>query len=171
MTAYFFSLLMRQLALGEEAFLRRYPNSWLVWEAGGTPAHLSDVGMSVVETGLAGSRKPGVRPGQGDPLCFVLIARDGEPLRVGRALENELVIAEPTVSRLHAQLEPAGLGWHLVPVSEKRRTLVAGRVADPGERVRLVSGQALELGDVRLSFYDAAAFKNLVSAKPLRSTR
>jgi L-ascorbate metabolism protein UlaG (beta-lactamase superfamily) len=171
MPAYYFSLLTRQLALGEEAFLRRYPNSWLVWEAGGTPGHLSDAALSVVETGHGETRKGDLRPGQGDALCFVLKAPDGELLHLGRALDNELIIAEPTVSRLHAALMPLGEAWHLMPLSEKRQTVVAGRVADPREVVQLHSGQPLELGGVRLTFYDAKDFKKLVSAVPLRSSR
>lgn len=169
--AFFFSLLRRQLAFGEEIFSRRYPNCWLVWEAGGTPGHLSDVSLSVVETGVASTRKGSPRPGTGDSLCFVLKAFDGEPLHIGRAVDNELVVAEPTVSRLHAQLVPSGADWHLVPLSEKRETLVAGKVADPGVSVKLVSGVALELGGVKLTFYDARAFKALVAGVPLRSSR
>ena len=169
--AYFFSLLTRQLALGEEAFLRRYPNSWLVWDAGGTPAHLSDVSLSVLDTGLASTRKISQRPGVSDSLCFALKALDGEPLRLGRSLDNEVVIAEPSVSRLHAQLEPHGLSWKLLPLSEKRKTLVAGRVADPGERLTLTSGVAVELGGVKFAFYDSKAFKALVARVPLRSSR
>jgi len=168
--AYFFSLLTRQLAFGEEMFLRRYPNSWLVWEAGGTPGHLSDVSSSVLETGVAPTRKSSPRPGTGDPLCFAL-KDDGEPLRLGRALDNELVIAEPSVSRLHAHLEQWASEWYLVPISQKRATLLAGRVADPGERLKLASGVALELGGVKLSFYDSKDFKALVSRVPLRSSR
>ena len=104
-------------------------------------------------------------------MCFALKALDGEPLRLGRSLDNEVVIAEPSVSRLHAQLEPHGLSWKLLPLSEKRKTLVAGRVADPGERLTLTSGVAVELGGVKFAFYDSKAFKALVARVPLRSSR
>lgn len=169
--AHFFSLLTRQLALGEESFLRRYPNSWLVWQAGGTPAHLSDVSLSVLDTSLAQPRKTSQRPGAGDSLCFALKTFDGEPLRLGRALDNEVVIADPTVSRLHAQLELKGPTWRLVPLSENRQTLVGGRVADPGMPLQLASGVAIELGGVKFAFYDSRAFKALVARVPLRSSR
>src|SRR5512133_3228700 len=154
MTAHHFSLLTRQLAFGAEAFGRRYPNSWLMWEAGGTPGRLSDVSLSVVETAVAGTRK-NTQPSIGDALCFVLKPPEGQPLRVGRALDNELVIAEPTVSRVHARLELKGTTWYLLPVSEKRRTLVAGKIAFPGESVQLSSGTPIELGGVKLAFYDS----------------
>lgn len=169
--AYPFSLLTRQLALGEEAFLRRYPYSWLVWEAGGSHGHLSDVSLSVLETGLAPSRKDAQRPTNGDSLCFVLKAPDGEALRVGRATDNEIVISEPTVSRVHAQLQLKGPAWQLMPLSERRTTLVAGRVADPGESVRLLSGVAIELGGVKFSFYESKSFRTFVARVPLRSSR
>lgn len=169
--AFFFSLLQRQLAFGEEIFARRYPDCWLVWEAGGTPGHLSDVSLSVVETGVAPTRKGTPRPGNHDSLCFALKGFDGEPLRIGRALDNELVVAEPTVSRLHAQLVPSGADWHLVTLSQKRETLVAGKVLDPGVSVKLAPGVSVELGGVKLTFYDARTFKALVAGVPLSSSR
>lgn len=171
MTAHQFSLLTRQLAFGADAFARRYPNSWLLWEASGAHARLGDVTLSVVETAVAGTRKTPTQPTAGESLCFVLKPPNGEPLRVGRALDNEVVIAEPTVSRLHARLELKGGKWLLLPLSEKRRTLVGGKVAFPGESVQLTSGVALELGGVKLAFYDAKEFKALVAGMRLRSSR
>ena len=167
--AYYLSLLTRQLAFGEESFTRRYPHCWLVWEAGGTHAHLSDVSLSVLDTRVP-DRKPAPRPTQSDSLCFALKS-DGELLRIGRATDNELVIAEPTISRLHARLELISGTWHLIPVSEKRKTLVAGRVADPGEKLKLTSGVSIELGGVKFSFYEPKPFKTLVAGTPLRSSR
>lgn len=169
--AFYFSVLSRQLAFSEELFLKRYANCWLVWEAGGTPGHLTDVSLSVLDTALAGTRRKTLQPGAGDSLCFLLRAADYGPLRIGRALTNELVIAEPTVSRLHAQLEYGDDAWQLVPLSENRKTLVRGKVADPRECVPLTSGSAIELGGVKLSFYDPKGFKTLVAGLPLRSSR
>jgi hypothetical protein len=167
--SYYLSLLTRQLAFGEDSFTRRYPHCWLVWEAGGTHAHLSDVSLSVLETRVP-DKKPAPRPTQSDSLCFALTS-EGEALRIGRATENELVIAEPTISRLHARLELVGGAWHLVPISEKRKTLLAGRVADPGQRLKLSSGVSMELGGVKLSFYEPKPFKALVAGNQLRSLR
>lgn len=167
--AYYLSVLTRQLAFGEESFTRRYPHCWLVWEAGGTHAHLSDVSLSVLDTRVP-DKKPAPRPTQHDSLCFALKS-DGEALRIGRATENELVIAEPTISRLHARFELAGGAWHLVPVSEKRKTLLAGRVADPGTKLKLTSGVSMEFGGVKFSFYEPKPFKALVAGTPLRSSR
>lgn len=171
MTAHHFSLLTRQLAFGADAFMRRYPNSWLVWESGGTPGRLSDVSLSVMETAIAGTRKAPSMPTHTDALCFVLKAAEGESLRMGRALDNEVVIAEPTVSRVHGLLSFRGNTWQLLPLSERRRTLVAGKVAFPGDRLHLVSGTALELGSVKLSFYDSRDFRSLVAGLPLRASR
>jgi hypothetical protein len=44
------SLLTRQLALGADAFLFRYPHCWLVWEAGGWSTPARDAQMNVAET-------------------------------------------------------------------------------------------------------------------------
>ncbi len=51
-------------------------------------------------------------------------------LRIGRAVESDVLLAGDSVSRVHAELRPAGGGWVLVDVSSAHGTFV------DGERVR-----------------------------------
>lgn len=159
------SLLSRQLALGADAFLFRYPHCWLVWEAGGWTTPARDAEMNVAETTLGEVHMP--QPLNGDALCFPLRVHEGATLRLGRAEDNELVISDLTVSRVHAQLELGAEGWLVLPVNAP--LLVDDDVVAPGSRSPLSSGLGLELGRVRLVFHDAKDFRRRVSTVPLRA--
>jgi hypothetical protein len=48
------------------------------------------------------------------------------PVRVGRADDNDLVLADPEVSRHHARLEPDGQGWRMIDLGSTNGTWVNG---------------------------------------------
>lgn len=163
MPAYLMSVLTRQLALGPDAFLMRYPHSWLVWEVGGWAVpETSPVAETRVDSGPP-------KAVSGDALCFALKAPEGTPIRLGRAVDNEIVIADATVSRFHARLELKDKVWSVTPVNDP--ALVGEEVVGPGNSQRLSPGQAIELGNVRLGFYDSKSFRQRVSTVPLRPSR
>lgn len=166
MPAYLMSVLTRQLALGPDAFLMRYPHSWLVWEVGG---------WTIPETSpVADTRLDDLRSGppkgvSGDALCFALKAPEGTQIRLGRGVDNEIVIADASVSRFHARLELKDKVWSVTPVNDP--ALVGEEVVGPGNTQTLSSGQAIALGGVRLGFYDSKSFRERVSTVPLRPSR
>ena len=168
MPFYLMSVLSRQLALGSSAFLLRYPHSWLVWETGTWGVPEIDAQLSVAQTRLAETR-PAARAPTGDALCFALRAPEGTPVRLGRGVDNEIVIADPTVSRFHAQLDRNEGVWSVTPVNDP--ALVGEDVVTPGASKPLTPGEAIELGGVRLAFYDSRSFKQRVSTVPLRPSR
>jgi len=167
MPSYLMSVLSRQLALGPSAFLLRYPNSWLVWETGTWGVPSIDDQLSVAQTRLAETRPP--RAPAGDALCFALRAPEGTPVRLGRGVDNEIVIADPTVSRFHARLDRVDGVWSVTPVNDP--ALVGEDVVTPGATKPLQPGEAIELGGVRLAYYDSRTFKDRVSTVPLRPSR
>ena len=61
-----------------------------------------------------------------------------DPVRVGRADDNDLVLADPEVSRHHARLEPVGQGWRAIDLGSTNGTWVNG--------VRL-NAAAIDAGD------------------------
>lgn len=74
-------------------------------------------------------------------------------LHIGRAADNGLVIDDPAVSRQHAYLGPRGDGWVLVDKGSVNGTFVNGeRLRGPR---KLVAGDVIELGGVRLVFRGA----------------
>lgn len=159
------SLLARQLLLARDAFVARYPHPWLIWEPGPTSVPRSGVDVAVADTKLpTGNEAPSPTPRHGDAVCFALKAPVGALIRIGRATDNELVISDLTVSRLHARLEHTEAGWSLVPLSETKVTKVQGAEASLGLPVPLTPGCIIELGGVRLIFDGAQGFKDRLAA-------
>lgn len=166
--AFLMSLLTRQLSLAQEAFLVRYPSSWLVWEPGEWSVPGSGVDVSIAETKMPTGARADQRPLGGDALCFSLKVPEGASVNLGRGADNEIVVSDLTVSRLHARLEFKGGAWLMTPLSETKKTSVGGKVAGTGKPVSLHSGQVLELGGVKVTFYDPTAFKNRVAEAGLK---
>jgi hypothetical protein len=157
--AFLLSLLTRQLALAKDSFLKRYPNSWLIWEPGEHSVPVSGVDVSVAATQMPGGGAA-QRPLAGDALCFALKVPEGTVLRVGRAAESEVLVSDLTVSRVHAQLTLQGGRWVLESLSETKATSVGGAPVSRGQLLALSSGQEFELGGVKLTFLDAQAFRD-----------
>lgn len=167
--AFLMSLLSRQLALAKDSFLTRYPNAWLVWEPGEWSVPGSGVDVSVAETRLPSGAVREQRPLGGDALCFALKVPEGATVKVGRAAENGIVVSDMTVSRLHARLEFKGGTWSLVPMSDTKKTTLGGQELSREVPVPLKSGQVVELGGVKVTFYDAPAFKGRVATSAVKS--
>jgi pSer/pThr/pTyr-binding forkhead associated (FHA) protein len=87
----------------------------------------------------------GGKPGQ--QVAFEGGVRD---VRIGRGVDNEIVISDPTVSRLHARVELRADGWFLTDAGS------AGGVEKMGFRISarepLESGDEFKLGDTILRF-------------------
>ena len=72
-----------------------------------------------------------------------------EPLAIGREGTNDLVPLDPSVSRRHARVEPAGHGYRVVDLGS------GNGVVHKGERIKTLSvysGCSLELGAFTLEF-------------------
>lgn len=153
------SLLVRQHLVLKEKFRARYPHSWLVWEAGAW--NVPETGrQNVAATQLPVSDLRDCLPA-GDALCFELVALNETEnvLPLGRASHNAFVINDATVSREHLVLRTGPYGqWMVEAVSKSSPVKLDGVELQPGQSVPLLPGARLELGDVRLTFYDAAGF-------------
>ncbi len=153
--AYLLSLLCRQLLFGVAPFRARYPDSWLVWEAGEDTVATTPEQESTM-TRLPRTRYP-ERPNGGDALGFVLDGEDGVELAVGRSAENAIVIGESSVSRVHCRLIKLKGVWHLSRVPESMPVSLNRSPVSPGALLRLQSGHELILGNVVLSFHSTAS--------------
>jgi hypothetical protein len=72
-------------------------------------------------------------------------------VRVGRAADNDLVIAQPRVSRYHAQLRQIESTWLVYDLDSTNGTFVDGQQLSSAQPARLtVSTRTLRLGDVEL---------------------
>lgn len=166
------SLLLRQLVVQGERFAASHPYPWLVWEPGSwMPPKVSQATVMV-----AASARPSDRPSAGDALCYELVGADdrgrARALCIGRAQENDIVLNDATVSRMHVTLEVHEDGrWSLTPTSSSKATSLQGLALQPGERAWLSPGGRLSLGDVALTFYDAEGFQARLGQERDRQAR
>ena len=93
--------------------------------------------------------------------------RLGEPVvRIGRALDNDIVLTDPVVARYHAELRWRGGCYHLCPPTPTRSDLTVLSTADQTDESQqtpqttvnhqfviehpLTSGDVIRLGDTKL---------------------
>ncbi len=146
---YLLPLLNRQRRLLGAAFFRQRPSSWLVWEPGPSrPAPVLLAEREVTNPRLViGPRRPVGR----DALCFELERRPSV-LSVGRGRDHELELNDLSVSREPFFLEFSDARWTLRAHHPVR---VDGKVA---RAAVLHDAARLEVGDVRLTFYEPEGF-------------
>ena len=78
----------------------------------------------------------------GDPH----LSLGSSPVTVGRAEDNDLVLADPEVSRHHARLEPDGQSWRAVDLGSTNGTWVNGVRLNAAP---IAVGDEVAFGDVR----------------------
>ena len=70
------------------------------------------------------------------------------PVTVGRADDNDLVLADPEVSRHHARLEPDGQGWRAIDLGSTNGTWLNGERLDAAT---IAAGDEVAFGAVRFT--------------------
>lgn len=159
--SYLSSFLWMQQLRGAETFAQKFPGEWLVWEPGHWQAP-SPRGSTLTVT-LTGEAVKGARASGGDSLCFHLgIATDARSVAVGREPDNDLVVNDGTVSRIHAQLFGRGALWNVKPAGGRTVSVSGTPVPDSG--LPLLPGKVLLLGGVNLSFHDVSSLLRRLSA-------
>jgi hypothetical protein len=158
------SVLVRQHLSLKGEFLRRYPHSWLVWEAGAWNIS-GDGEQNVAHTQPPAEDLQDCLP-TGDILCFELaISAQEQTLRLGRASQNDIVINDSTVSREHLLLTRSPSGEWTVTLKSPTHVAIAGRTLAYGKQMPLRQGDVLKVGEVLLTFYDPNAFERRVQGE------
>lgn len=80
---------------------------------------------------------------------------DGKRLTLGRDPSNDVVLANPNVSRFHAEVAAANGGYELRDLGSRNGTRLNGQLI--GERTTIQTGSEIGIGPFRLIF-DGAAF-------------
>src|SRR6266852_359085 len=93
---------------------------------------------------------------------------------IGRALENDIILMDPTVSREHARLVLSDQGWRIYNLTEKNTVLVNGCNVPSGAYLSLQPQDILQLGNtiVQLVAPQSQVAKDVssASADPLVAT-
>jgi len=153
-TSYLLSWLRAKFAASDEdSFRRLHPHDWLVWEAG--PWHPPE------RTGrtLLGPATVPPPKGAGESLAIALRPNPRRPyLTLGRGPENDVVVDDATLSRVHLVLMRQEVGgWTVRDAGSSNGTRLEGRAIAAGRPEPLPSRARLEAGSVHLTFLDSGA--------------
>ncbi|HLX57632.1 MAG TPA: PrsW family glutamic-type intramembrane protease [Ktedonobacteraceae bacterium] len=83
---------------------------------------------------------------------------------IGRALNNDIILMDPTVSREHARLVLDNTGWHIINLTTRNVVRVNGRPVPSGGSMPMQPQDVLVLGSTMLQLIAPNAFE---SAKPV----
>jgi hypothetical protein len=131
-------------------FIKAWPEDWLVWEAGPwRPTYQTR--ETLAQDGLGNN----VPHGAGESLAIALEApRKRDYLSLGRASDNDIVVDDATLSRVHLLLQREPLGWTARDAGSTNGSSVEGAPLGP-DAVALQPGMRLLAGSVRFTFYDS----------------
>src|SRR5436190_11137903 len=68
-------------------------------------------------------------------------------MTIGRALDNDIILMDPAVSREHARLVLDNQGWRIYNLTEKNTVLVNGRTVSRGGCLSLLPQDFLQVGN------------------------
>jgi len=152
-TSYLLSWLRRKFGSADLAsFESLHPHDWMVWEAG--PWHPPEqAGATLVASGPVPAP-----PGSGESLAIAIPRQARRPyVTLGRGPENDVVVDDATLSRVHLVLmRPAGGGWTVRDAGSSNGTLLDGHRLAAGVPEPLASGARLQAGSVHLTFLGPA---------------
>jgi len=113
----------------------------------------------------------GVPSGQGRRQrrleIYPLIKKPSAPfpdmITVGRTPNNDVVLKDSTVSRLHVFFRHRGAIWQIADGGSKNGTFLDGAPLAPRRERVLDSGQVVKIGELELTFYTAEELFKMLS--------
>jgi hypothetical protein len=131
-------------------FIKAWPVDWLVWEAGPwRPTYQSK--DTLAQDGLVTS----VPHGTGESLAIALESpKQRSYLSLGRASDNDIVVDDATLSRVHLLFQREPLGWSVRDAGSTNGSSVEGAPLGP-DAVALQTGTRILAGSVRFTYYDS----------------
>ena len=87
------------------------------------------------------------------------------PLTVGRTSSAAVIIDQPTVSRLHAEINCVGGVFSVLDRGSYNGTVVNERVLEQGEALELQNGDVVIFGEAQLVFGDLVHLAKLIEVR------
>ena len=151
----------RQLVqLGREEFLASAAPAALVRhrsemeEAPTSGVHTLSIDQEIEETLPHGRESPSVNFNlEVYPLTKKAGASFPDRITIGRTANNDIVIADHSVSRLHAYMRRDGAQWVVADAGSKNGSWLSSVQLQPRKEKPIASRAELRLGDVDLMFY------------------
>jgi len=100
------------------------------------------------------------------PLAKKAGASFPDRITIGRTSNNDLAIADHSISRLHAYLRPASTGWVVADAGSKNGSWLRGEPLEARKEKPIRSREVLRLGDVDLTFYLALDLYQVLGGRP-----
>jgi hypothetical protein len=163
-------------ALGREEFLASAAPAALVRYRAALPADPGALGpaglvtlTATIDEDLAEamdeSKRHGKLTAEPEMELYPLAKKPGasfpDRITIGRTANNDIVIADPSVSRLHAYVRQAD-GWLVADAGSKNGSWLDNVALEARRETSLLPRSVLKLGDVRLTFYRAEELFDLL---------
>jgi TolB protein len=87
-------------------------------------------------------------------------------LRIGRELDNDVVLVDPHASRYHAEIRRAATGIEVKDLHSANGTLVGTTRVEPDTWVEMAAGQIIQMAETRLFWEKAASSQSTVAMTP-----
>lgn len=145
-----------------DEFMASQPHSFLVLEQ---TLEEDDLGFSTQVVDPVSLKRSTVRRPQNIEVLPVVKA-PGNPypdrVSVGRARNCDIVMRDPSVSKLHAHFRVGGPKLELVDIDSQNGTRVNGRALAPHQPAQVSNGDTVLFGSVACKLVDAAALYDLL---------
>ncbi|MBI5508550.1 MAG: FHA domain-containing protein [Deltaproteobacteria bacterium] len=133
-----------EVVIAEQPKKRAKGQRWTTQKVAIDPAELDERNEERIQRMLA------LQPLVGDSSVVHLLKKVSDnpapKIFVGRARRNDLVVSDTTVSSVHAHIENDGEVVQITDAGSSNGTFVNRRRLDPGEHVRLTTGDCVRLG-------------------------
>jgi pSer/pThr/pTyr-binding forkhead associated (FHA) protein len=106
-----------------------------------------------------------VRHSDGNSEKVALPGEDGAVVKIGRELDNNVVLIDPRSSRHHAEIRRAGPVLEIRDLDSANGTLVNQARLEPGKWVKLTPGQVVQLAETRLTWEKPIAEQSTIAMK------
>jgi hypothetical protein len=98
--------------------------------------------------------------GEMEMEIYPLVKKPGasfpDRITIGRTANNDIVIPDHSISRLHAYVRAQAKGWVIADAGSKNGSWLRGEALEARREKPLASRMVLRLGDVDMTFYMAA---------------
>lgn len=107
-----------------------------------------------------------VRHPNGQSEKFPIPPDEGATLRIGRELDNGVILVDPRASRYHAELRRTESGIEVKDLGSANGTLIGSRRLEAETWEKVTQGQILQMAETRLYWEKAASSQSTVAMSP-----
>lgn len=107
-----------------------------------------------------------VRHPNGQSEKFPIPPDEGAILRIGRELDNDVILVDPRASRYHAELRRTESGMEVKDLNSANGTLIGSRRLEADTWEKVTQGQILQMAETRLYWEKAASSQSTVAMSP-----